>query len=139
MDWRWLNTIDTDKVAGTVDVLMLQENITFCKLEDEKCPHCQSGVDPVLLKLIRLAQLTIEYLLHSQEFLTSQLHGLEERLRRSLAEGEHSKKLLTKQAGEIKLLKEECKRRKKLISTQQLMIEAKASYYQVGRCLAIGQ
>ena len=57
MDWRWLNTIDTDKVAGTVDVLMLQENITFCKLEDEKYPSCQSWVDKVLLKLIRLEQL----------------------------------------------------------------------------------
>jgi len=101
---------------------------------DEKCPHCQSGVDPVLLKLIRLAQLTIEYLLHSQEFLTSQLHNLEERLRLSMAEGEQNKKLLAKQAGEIKLLKEECKRRKKMISTQQLMIEAKASYYQCHFC-----
>lgn len=126
-----------DKVAGAVDVLTLQENImniTFCKLEDEKCPHCQSGVDPVLLKLIRLAQLTIEYLMHSQEFLTSQLHSLEERLHQSLGDCEHSKQLLTKQAGEIKLLKEECKRRKKMISTQQLMIEAKASYYQCHFC-----
>ncbi|XP_057563645.1 cilium assembly protein DZIP1 isoform X2 [Hippopotamus amphibius kiboko] len=137
VDWRRLSAIDVDKVAGAVDVLTLQENImniTFCKLEDEKCPHCQSGVDPVLLKLIRLAQLTIEYLLHSQEFLTSQLHSLEERLRLSLAEGEQSKKLYAKQAGEIKILKEECKRRKKLISTQQLMIEAKASYYQCHFC-----
>uniref|UniRef100_A0A8C3YCG7 Cilium assembly protein DZIP1 n=1 Tax=Catagonus wagneri TaxID=51154 RepID=A0A8C3YCG7_9CETA len=137
VDWRRLSAIDVDKVAGAVDVLTLQENImniTFCKLEDEKCPHCQSGVDPVLLKLIRLAQLTIEYLLHSQEFLTSQLHHLEERLRLSLADCEQSKKLLSKQAGEIKLLKEECKRRKKIISTQQLMIEAKASYYQCHFC-----
>ncbi|XP_073750491.1 cilium assembly protein DZIP1 isoform X3 [Callorhinus ursinus] len=137
VDWRRLSAIDVDKVAGAVDVLTLQENImniTFCKLEDEKCPHCQSGVDPVLLKLIRLAQLTIEYLLHSQEFLTSQLHNLEERLRLSMAEGEQNKKLLAKQAGEIKLLKEECKRRKKMISTQQLMIEAKASYYQCHFC-----
>uniref|UniRef100_A0A8W4FNT4 Cilium assembly protein DZIP1 n=1 Tax=Sus scrofa TaxID=9823 RepID=A0A8W4FNT4_PIG len=137
VDWRRLSAIDVDKVAGAVDVLTLQENImniTFCKLEDEKCPHCQSGVDPVLLKLIRLAQLTIEYLLHSQEFLTSQLHHLEERLRLSLADGEQSKRLLSKQAGEIKFLKEECKRRKKMISTQQLMIEAKASYYQCHFC-----
>uniref|UniRef100_A0A2K6QQT6 Cilium assembly protein DZIP1 n=1 Tax=Rhinopithecus roxellana TaxID=61622 RepID=A0A2K6QQT6_RHIRO len=137
VDWRRLSAIDVDKVAGAVDVLTLQENImniTFCKLEDEKCPHCQSGVDPVLLKLIRLAQFTIEYLLHSQEFLTSQLHTLEERLRLSHCEGEQSKKLLTKQAGEIKMLKEECKRRKKMISTQQLMIEAKANYYQCHFC-----
>lgn len=137
VDWRRLSAIDVDKVAGAVDVLTLQENImniTFCKLEDEKCPHCQSGVDPVLLKLIRLAQLTIEYLLHSQEFLTSQVHALEERLRLSLSDCEQSRKLLTKQAGEIKLLKEECKRRKKMISTQQLMIEAKTSYYQCHFC-----
>lgn len=137
VDWRRLSAIDVDKVAGAVDVLTLQENIvniTFCKLEDEKCPHCQSGVDPVLLKLIRLAQLTIEYLLHSQEFLTAQLHNLEERLRLSAAEGEQNKKLLAKQAGEIKLLKEECKRRKKMIATQQLMIEAKSSYYQCHFC-----
>nr|XP_015294917.2 zinc finger protein DZIP1 isoform X5 [Macaca fascicularis] len=137
VDWRRLSAIDVDKVAGAVDVLTLQENImniTFCKLEDEKCPHCQSGVDPVLLKLIRLAQFTIEYLLHSQEFLTSQLHTLEERLRLSHCEGEQSKKLLTKQVGEIKMLKEECKRRKKMISTQQLMIEAKANYYQCHFC-----
>ncbi|XP_036312235.1 zinc finger protein DZIP1 isoform X4 [Pipistrellus kuhlii] len=133
VDWRRLSAIDVDKVAGAVDVLTLQENImniTFCKLEDEKCPHCQSGVDPVLLKLIRLAQLSIEYLMHSQEFLTSQLHAVEERLRLSLANCEQSKELLGKQAGEIKFLKEECKRRKKMIATQQMMMEAKASYYQ---------
>ncbi|XP_006879688.1 PREDICTED: zinc finger protein DZIP1 [Elephantulus edwardii] len=137
VDWRRLSAIDVDKVAGAVDVLTLQENImniTFCKLEDEKCPHCQSSVDPVLLKLIRLAQLTIEYLLHSQDFLTAQLRALEERLRQSHSDGEQSQKLLSKQAGEIKLLKDECKRRKKMISTQQLMIEAKASYYQCHFC-----
>nr|XP_048277999.1 cilium assembly protein DZIP1 [Myodes glareolus] len=137
VDWRRLSAIDVDKVAGAVDVLTLQENImniTFCKLEDEKCPHCQSGVDPVLLKLIRLAQLTIEYLMHSQEFLTSQLNLVEERLRLSLIDYEQSKQLLTKQAGEIKLLKDECKRRKKMLSTQQLMIEAKATYYQCHFC-----
>lgn len=61
VDWRRLSAIDVDKVAGAVDVLTLQENImniTFCKLEDEKYPSCQSWVDKVLLKLIRLEQLT---------------------------------------------------------------------------------
>uniref|UniRef100_A0A2K5D0Q3 Cilium assembly protein DZIP1 n=1 Tax=Aotus nancymaae TaxID=37293 RepID=A0A2K5D0Q3_AOTNA len=137
VDWRRLSAIDVDKVAGAMDVMTLQENImniTFCKLEDEKCPHCQSGVDPVLLKLIHLAQFTIEYLLHSQEFLTSQLHTPEERLRLSHCNGKQSKKLLSKLAGEIKMLKEECKRGKKMISSQQLMIEARANYYQCHFC-----
>ena len=119
MDWRRLNTIKVDKVAGAVDVLMLQENITFCKVEDEKYPSCQSWVDQVLLKLIHLEQLTIKYLLHSQEFRTSQLYDLEERLCSSLAGGEKSGKLLAKQTDKIKLLKDECKRRKKLMPTQR--------------------
>ncbi|XP_074048009.1 cilium assembly protein DZIP1 isoform X2 [Macrotis lagotis] len=137
VDWRRLSAIDVDKVAGELDFLTLQENImniTFCKLEDEKCQHCQSGVDPVLLKLVRLAQLTIEYLLHSQEFLSGQLQGLEDKLRRALGELEQSKKLLAKQAAEMRALKDECKRRKKMITTQQMMIEAKASYYQCHFC-----
>uniref|UniRef100_A0A8C9J0P1 Cilium assembly protein DZIP1 n=1 Tax=Panthera tigris altaica TaxID=74533 RepID=A0A8C9J0P1_PANTA len=134
--WRRLSAIDVDKVAGAGDVLTLQENImniTFCKLEDEKCPHCQSGVDPVLLKLIRLAQLTIEWRPRGSSRPWPR-HRREVGLRLSLADGEQSRKLLTKQAGEIKLLKEECKRRKKIISTQQLMIETKASYYQCHFC-----
>ncbi|XP_051839974.1 cilium assembly protein DZIP1 isoform X2 [Antechinus flavipes] len=137
VDWRRLSAIDVDKVAGELDFLTLQENImniTFCRLEDEKCHHCQSGVDPVLLKLVRLAQFTIEYLLHSQEFLTAQLQALEEKLRLALGEVEQSKKLLAKQGAEMRLLKDECKRRKKMITTQQMMIEAKASYYQCHFC-----
>ncbi|XP_020821466.1 cilium assembly protein DZIP1 isoform X2 [Phascolarctos cinereus] len=137
VDWRRLSAIDVDKVAGELDFLTLQENImniTFCKLEDEKCHHCQSGVDPVLLKLVRLAQFTIEYLLHSQEFLTAQLQALEEKLRLALADVEQGKKLLAKQAAEMRVLKDECKRRKKMITTQQMMIEAKASYYQCHFC-----
>uniref|UniRef100_A0A7N4PKJ6 Cilium assembly protein DZIP1 n=1 Tax=Sarcophilus harrisii TaxID=9305 RepID=A0A7N4PKJ6_SARHA len=137
VDWRRLSAIDVDKVAGELDFLTLQENImniTFCRLEDEKCHHCQSGVDPVLLKLVRLAQFTIEYLLHSQEFLTAQLQALEEKLRLALGEVEQSKKLLAKQGTEMRLLKDECKRRKKMITTQQMMIEAKASYYQCHFC-----
>uniref|UniRef100_A0A8C6I717 C2H2-type domain-containing protein n=1 Tax=Mus spicilegus TaxID=10103 RepID=A0A8C6I717_MUSSI len=138
IDWRRLGAIDVDKVVGTMDVLTLQENImniTFCKLENEKCPYCQSKVDPLLLKLIRLTQLTIEYLVHCQEFLTSQLSVVKERLRLSMSGCEQNKQLLTKQAEDIRLLKQECRRRKKMVSAQQLMMgQAQASHYQCRFC-----
>lgn len=70
----------------------------------------------MLLKLIHLAQLTIEYLVHSQEFLTSQLSVVEERLHLNLSGYEQSKQLLTKQAEDVRLLKQECRRRKKILS-----------------------
>lgn len=138
IDWRRLGSIDVDKVVETMDVLTLQENltnITFCKLGDETCPYCQMGVDPLLLKLIRMAQLTIQYLMHSQVFLTSQLSIVEERLHQSLSSREQNKQLLTKQAEEIRLLKQECRQMKKMLSAQQLMMSrAKANNYQCRFC-----
>uniref|UniRef100_A0A8D0H6J6 Cilium assembly protein DZIP1 n=1 Tax=Sphenodon punctatus TaxID=8508 RepID=A0A8D0H6J6_SPHPU len=109
-------------------------HITFCTAERERCPHCQAPADPLLLKLVRLAQLSIEYLLHSQDYLSAQLHGLEETLRGVTMEKDQLRKEATRRTQEIKLLKEECKRRKKMISTQQTMLEAGARYHQCQFC-----
>ncbi|XP_029460581.1 zinc finger protein DZIP1 isoform X2 [Rhinatrema bivittatum] len=132
VDWRRIGAIDVDRVASEVDFLTLQEhitNITFCNVENEKCPHCFNSVDPVLLKLLRLAQLTIEYLLHSQEYLTSNVQALEEKVHSSIIQTEQIKTRVARQAEEVRSLKDECKRRKKIISTQQMMIHAGANTY----------
>nr|XP_033803431.1 zinc finger protein DZIP1 isoform X2 [Geotrypetes seraphini] len=132
VDWRRISAIDVDRVANELDFITLQEhitNVTFCNVENERCPHCQNAVDPVLLKLLRLAQLTIEYLLHSQEYLTSSVHALEEKVQGSISQTEQIKVRVSQQAEEVKSLKDECKRRKKIISTQQIMIHAGANTY----------
>merc|ERR1712142_1121908 len=69
LDWRKLASVDVERIARDVDVDAIQENIvnvTYCNVEHELGYH---GVDGNVIKLFRLAQLTIEYLLHSQEFL----------------------------------------------------------------------
>ncbi|XP_010145915.1 PREDICTED: zinc finger protein DZIP1, partial [Eurypyga helias] len=96
--------------------------------------HCQGPADPLLLKLLRLAQLCTEYLLHSQEYLSAQLGGLEEALRAAQAQRDQLGEELARHSQEIKGLKEECRRRKKMISTQQMMLEARASYHQCQFC-----
>jgi len=118
------------------DVAVLQEHlehVTFCSAEQERCPHCQGPADPLLLKLLRLAQLCTEYLLHSQEYLSAQLCGLEEALREAQAQRDQLGKEVAQHLQEIKELKEECRRRKRMIGTQQLMLEAQAQaiYHQV--------
>uniref|UniRef100_A0A8D0H2X2 Cilium assembly protein DZIP1 n=1 Tax=Sphenodon punctatus TaxID=8508 RepID=A0A8D0H2X2_SPHPU len=136
-DWRRLSAVEVERVSGELDVALLQEHlghITFCTAERERCPHCQAPADPLLLKLVRLAQLSIEYLLHSQDYLSAQLHGLEETLRGVTMEKDQLRKEATRRTQEIKLLKEECKRRKKMISTQQTMLEAGARYHQCQFC-----
>ncbi|KAM9567161.1 cilium assembly protein DZIP1 isoform 3-T3 [Guaruba guarouba] len=136
-DWRRLSAVDVCRVSREGDVATLQEHlehVTFCSAERERCPHCQGPADPLLLKLLRLAQLCTEYLLHSQEYLSAQLGSLEEALRTSLAQRDQLSKEMTQRSQEIKALKEECRRRKKMISTQQMMLEARASYHQCQLC-----
>ncbi|XP_054236672.1 cilium assembly protein DZIP1 [Indicator indicator] len=136
-DWRRLSAVDVERVSREGDVAALQEHlehVTFCSAERERCPHCQGPADSLLLKLLRLAQLSTEYLLHSQEYLSAQLGSLEEALRAAQAQRDQLNKELTHRLQEIKALKEECRRRKKMISTQQMMLEARASYHQCQLC-----
>lgn len=135
-DWRRLSAVDVGRVSQEGDVAVLQEHlehVTFCSAERERCPHCQGPTDPLLLKLLRLAQLCTEYLLHTQQYLSAQLGSLEEALRAAQAQRDQLHKEVARRMQEIKSLKEECRQRKKMISTQQMMLEARASYHKVRR------
>eukprot|EP00061_Rhincodon_typus_P004425 g22533.t1 len=132
VDWRRFSAIDVDRVARELDVATLQENImsvTFCNLDSERCQWCQNAVDPVLLKVFKLAQLNTEYLLHSQELFTSSIQALEEQLQTAMEELEKTKQEMVKQAEELKAAKEEGRRRKKMITTLQLLVQAGANNY----------
>ncbi|XP_073481601.1 cilium assembly protein DZIP1L isoform X1 [Aquarana catesbeiana] len=132
IDWRRISAIDVEKVARELDISTLQENIssiTFCNLDNERCPYCQNPVDPVLLKVLKLAQLTIEYLLQCQECLSSTVAHLEERVQEATNEHQMTKDELAKLNNELKNVKEENKRRKKLIGTQQMLLQAGANNY----------
>lgn len=132
MDWRRINAIDVDRVTRELDVYILQENISsviFCSLDSERCPSCHNPLDPVFLKILKLAQLTTEYLLHCQEYLTTNIQLLEERLQAVLLEHEQTKQEMAKQLEELKSVKEECRKRKKMIATQQLLIQASSNNY----------
>ncbi|CAK6978684.1 cilium assembly protein DZIP1 [Scomber scombrus] len=125
VDWRRINAVDVDLVVSQLDVDALQEHIsmvTFCSLDGERCQRCQSPVDPALVKLLQLAQLTVEWLLYCQEFLTLNLHTTEERL---AAAGRDREQLLAqqkKQEEKVKTLSAELKQRKKVIRTQQSLL-----------------
>ncbi|XP_038603737.1 zinc finger protein DZIP1L [Tachyglossus aculeatus] len=132
VDWRRLSAIDVERVARELDVMTLQETITgvtFCNLDAERCAHCQQPVDPVLLKVLKLAQLTIEYLLHSQDWLSGSVALLEEQLRSALDQREGAQRELGRQAQELKGLRDQSRRRKKMIATQQLLLQAGVNNY----------
>ncbi|XP_047432413.1 cilium assembly protein DZIP1 isoform X2 [Mugil cephalus] len=125
VDWRRINAVDVDLVVSQLDVDALQEHIsavTFCSLDGERCQRCQSPVDPALVKLLRLAQLSVEWLLHCQEFLAYNLRAAEERL---AAAGRDREQLLDQQKKleeKAKALTAELKQRKKVIRSQQSLL-----------------
>ncbi|XP_062438622.1 cilium assembly protein DZIP1L isoform X2 [Rhea pennata] len=132
VDWRRFSAIDVERVARELDVATLQEHIagvTFCNLDSERCPSCGQPVDPVLLKVLKMAQLSIEYLLHCQESLSAALTLQAGRLQAALDELTRAKQEAARQAEELRGVKEESRRRKKLIATQQLLLQAGANSY----------
>uniref|UniRef100_A0A8B9W971 DAZ interacting zinc finger protein 1 like n=1 Tax=Bos mutus grunniens TaxID=30521 RepID=A0A8B9W971_BOSMU len=133
VDWRRISALDVDRVARELDVATLQENIagvTFCNLDREVCGRCGQPVDPVLLKVLRLAQLSIEYLLHCQDCLSTSVAQLEARLQASLGQQERGQQELGRQADELKGVREESRRRRKMISAlQQLLLQTGTHSY----------
>lgn len=144
IDWRRISALDVDRVAQELDVATLQENITgvtFCNLNQEVCSRCGQPVDPVLLKVLRLAQLIIEYLLHCQDCLSASVAQLEARLQASLGQQKRGQQELGRQADELKGVREESRRRRKMISTlQQLLMQTGAhNYHAVSSLCRVGR
>lgn len=131
IDWRRMAALDVDRVERETDINVLQEFIsavTFCTMEGERCPQCRCPID-TMLKILRMSQLSTEYLLHCQDYLSSQVAVLEERLQGTLSQAlreQEERAHLEKELQEVRL---ESRRRKKLIATQQLLLQSSANNY----------
>ncbi|XP_052217759.1 cilium assembly protein DZIP1L-like isoform X1 [Dreissena polymorpha] len=124
IDWRRIASIDIENVARTLDFNALQDNImniTFCNIEAELDVRM---VDPNFIKIFKLAQLSIEYLLHSQEFLTAKMSTFEGNIKKTHEEHEQTKATLEKLKEELAAVKKESHKRKKLLIAQQHLITA---------------
>ncbi|XP_051563455.1 cilium assembly protein DZIP1L isoform X2 [Myxocyprinus asiaticus] len=132
VDWRRLATLDVDRVAREIDVGVLQDfitTVTFCDVVGECCPNCRGPADPSLIKLLRMSQLSTEFLLHCQDFLGSQLSGLEERLQGMLSQAQREGEQRVELEKKLQETKVEMRQKKKLIATQQLLLQASSNNF----------
>ncbi|XP_064615203.1 LOW QUALITY PROTEIN: cilium assembly protein DZIP1L-like [Liolophura sinensis] len=129
IDWRKIASVDVDQIARNMDFNALQENITnitFCNIEAELDLR---NVDPNFTKLFKLAQLTIEYLLHSQDYLAGVVTSLEEKLKTTQQEHEQMTTRLEQQQKELTEVKKESHKRKKMLAAQQQLLQGGSSSY----------
>ncbi|XP_046842422.1 zinc finger protein DZIP1L-like [Xenia sp. Carnegie-2017] len=127
VDWRKLAAVDVSKIARELDFQCLQENImniTFCDIEAEMDSQF---VDSNFVKLFQLAQLIIEYLMHSQQFLQSKIGENERVLTECTQDLQKKEKELEDKENVVNHLKKENRKARKMLADYQLMMRTGAS------------
>ncbi|KAJ3008160.1 Zinc finger protein dzip1, partial [Thoreauomyces humboldtii] len=120
LNWRLLGSMDVDQIMKEVDIGALQEiveNLTFCDIDGEDLRY----PDPNVVKLLQLAQLTIEYLLHSQQYLLDQRRSSSAQIEGLSSSLAHLRTEHTKQTAEVAGLKKETRVLRKSMYAYQLM------------------
>ncbi|XP_067948960.1 cilium assembly protein DZIP1L-like isoform X2 [Watersipora subatra] len=133
VDWRKLASVNLEQIARDLDFNALQENLTniaFCNIEMELDLRL---IDPNFVKLFRLGQLTIEYLLYSQEYLSETIVTLEGRVKNQLKNEENLMEKLRVLEKNLERMKKEGHKRKRLLIDQQHLIESGAENFH--KCL----
>lgn len=83
VNWRNLANLDIDDLVGRGDIKALEahlSNITFANIERE---DLEKFGDATLLKLFRLSQYGLEYLLNCQNYLANQTQAMDNQYRNS--------------------------------------------------------
>jgi hypothetical protein len=96
-----MNT-DIDKLAKKVDLVNLEaylQNITYAKLDREEFNNMS---DMHFIKLFRLSQFSIEYLIYTQNYLETLTQSLDLQYKKCYDEAMDYKKALKKKESQIK-------------------------------------
>ncbi|CAF4122767.1 unnamed protein product [Rotaria sp. Silwood2] len=129
IDWRRIAAVDIDRIARDMDFQTLQdnlENITLCNIDAEVDSR---AMDPNFVKLYKMAQLTIEYLLLCQDQITVQLTDYEQLKSKGFHDQEDARRQIENLTNKLADAKKESKKRRKMIETQQRMLMAQNSNY----------
>ncbi|CAK9795546.1 Cilium assembly protein DZIP1L [Anthophora plagiata] len=118
VDWNRISNIDIDQIIRERDFHSIENNISsvidYC-LESE---YDIKILDSNFVKLFRLAQLAVEYLLYCKQYLDHSVIILKDELKLKIEENVKFKKQITTLEEMVKHMKEKAKERSKLIETR---------------------
>ena len=139
LDFKNLARVDLDRVVEEVDIDTLQdwiENVTFSELDREDMLHF---TDDHFLKLFKLSQLTIEYLLNVQNALVSYANGLEGDCEAARQQVSAIDEKMHGRSEEITILRRELRQRRKTIATYEAMLASNTHHRQQAMNAAAAQ
>lgn len=132
VDWRQVSLIDIDRIARDMDIPALQQHIelvTFAKLDS------LYDIDPLFVKLFQIAQYTLEYLLHSQDFLKNSVCEEQKKVEKEKKKHLATMKEVAHLKEQIGSLKKTNKQRRQMIADQQRMMQVGShSFYKCPVC-----
>ena len=109
LNWRQLMNVDLDRIIREVDLKQLEsllQNITYAALDRDDLDRLG---DHHFIKLFKLSQLSIEYLLYTQSYLESLCKALDMQYKHSYEKTAKVEEMVKKQHSEVKALKKELK------------------------------
>jgi hypothetical protein len=128
LDWAKLVRVNLEHVVRTVDIEPLQENlqnITFSDITEEDLAYCTL---PHFLQLVRIFQLTVEYLIYVQNYLLRQTQDKEHAFQKKSAEFEKLKELAQGKLAKFKQLSIEFKNQKQLLEVYKMSRPAESMH-----------
>lgn len=123
LDMRSLARIDIEQVIEETDVGTLQlhlENLTFADLTTD---DMTSYTDEHFLKLFRMSQLTIEYLLNVQNALLTYSRSVEEETERLKAAADEGERRLKSRHSKVNSLKRSLKQQRETLKTYESLLK----------------
>ena len=119
INWRALMNTDLDQIVSTVDLRQLEallQNITYAQLDREDLERLG---DAHFVKLFRLSQLSIEYLIYTQNYLETMTKSLDAHYEHAQKEAVRYRDMIKAVQSEASTLKKELKIKQKTLSTYE--------------------
>ncbi|PNF36211.1 hypothetical protein B7P43_G09719, partial [Cryptotermes secundus] len=109
VDWHKIGAIDVDRLIHERDLMSLQENLISIINYNLDSEYDVKILDPNFVKLFKLAQLSVDYLMYSEQHLYNCIELEQQHSRKHMKEVEKVKRECKKKDDEIKNLKKKFK------------------------------
>ena len=122
MNLRSISSVSLDRIVRETDIDTLQLHLENLAFSDLTSLDVGMYGDEVFIKLFRLSQLTIEYLLNVQDTLASNLDALAVKYSSKKRQVERLKEGNDKSVTDLQALKRETKRLRKTVRSYEVML-----------------